>query len=225
MPDMRTNFMDFEFETANITFSPRPETELLVEKAVELLSKTTPEAGPCQILDIGTGCGNIAISLAKYISSSIILASDISDTALRVARGNAVKYGVEDRVKFICSDVFENIGPGFAFFFDLIISNPPYVATDDFLSLSCAVKDEPYIALFGGSDGLDFYRRISENAHIYLKSGGILLAEIGYNQARGVTKILKDSRTFADIEIFKDYAGIDRIVKAGRKTLSGAWRQ
>lgn len=202
-------FLDFELETEGLTFHPRPETELLVGKAVELVSKVNS-----RILDIGTGCGNIAISLIKYLPSSRITALDISDTALRAARENAKKYGVEERIEFVKSNLFENIKGRYKAFFDLIISNPPYISLEEFSSLPEKVKGDPYLALYGGIDGMDFYRKIVKKAPLYLKRGGILLMEIGYNQSAAVKYMLDSSGVFKDIEIYKDYSGIDRIIKA-----------
>ena len=213
-------FMDFEFDTGSATLSPRPETEILVERAAHIL-KENQGGFACDILDIGTGCGNIAISLTNYIPSSRIVALDISDTALRVAKSNAEKYGVLDRIEFVKSDLFENIWHRRELSFDLVISNPPYVSLEDFDSLSENVKDDPYIALYGGVDGSDFYRRIVNDAHFFLKLEGTLLMEVGYNQAMCVKEILTKTGIFGDIEIFKDYSGIDRVVKATLKQAQG----
>jgi len=207
-------FLDFEFKTEDLTFYPRPETELLVERAVDLLSKKKGHNAPYRILDIGTGCGNIAISLTKYLPSSRITASDISDTALRAAGENAKKYGVEERIDFVKSDLFENIRGRHKELFDLIISNPPYISLEELSSLPGEVKLEPYLALYGGVDGMSFYRRIMKEAPSLLKKDGILLMEIGYNQSEAVRGMLDSSNLFKDVEIYKDYAGIARIVKA-----------
>lgn len=210
------HFMDFEFETENATLSPRFETEILVEKSVRLLTKAGDEKVQCDILDMGTGCGNIAISLTNYIPSSRIVALDISDTALRVAKRNAVKYGAEERIEFVKSDLFENLWQRRGLFFDLIISNPPYVSLGDFASLPENVKDDPYIALYGGKDGTDFYRKIIDEAHFFLKEKGVLLLEIGYNQASSLKGMLKEAVSYKEVEIYKDYSGIDRIIKASK---------
>jgi len=208
-------FMDFEFETGNLTFHPRPETELLVEKAAELLSERRGREAPPRIMDIGTGCGSIAISLTKYMPSSRIVATDISGSALRIAGENALKYGVADRINFVKSDLFEGIDrKQYKDFFDLIISNPPYVSLEDFPSLSAKTKEDPYIALSGGTGGMDFYRRIKDEAPFFLKQNGLLLMEMGYNQSESVKAMLEKSGAFSRIEIYKDYSGIDRIIKA-----------
>ena len=219
-----TCFMDFEFKTGNVTLAPRSDTEILVEKAVELFEKGDsapfPDGkralSPFSILDIGTGCGNIAISLTNYIPSSRIVALDISDSALYTAKENAVKYGVENRIEFIKSDLFENLRARREIFFDLVIANPPYVNFGDLASLPDGVKDEPLSALYGGRDGLDFYRRIADEAASFMKPDGILLMEIGYGQALSVRSLLKAPGRYEDIEFFKDYSGIDRIVYAKR---------
>jgi len=212
-------FLDFEFDTGNTTFYPRPETELLVEKAVDLLSAARGHPAPQRIMDIGTGCGSIAISLTKYMPSSRIVATDISDSALQIAGENALKYGVSDRIDFVKSDLFADIGRNrYKDFFDLIISNPPYVSLEDFPSLSAKTKEDPYIALSGGTGGMDFYRRIKLAAPFFLKQNGLLLMEIGYDQSASVRGMLEKSGTFSRIEIYKDYSGIDRIVKAEKWT-------
>ena len=166
-------------------------------------------------MDIGTGCGDIAISLTKYIPSSRMVATDISGTALRIAGKNASKYGVENRIEFIKSNLFNGIErTHFCDFFDLIISNPPYVSLEDIASLSAETKEDPYIALYGGRDGLDFYRRIIGASHMFLKENGILLMEMGYNQSEDIKAMLDKSGIFQAIEIYKDYSGINRIIKA-----------
>lgn len=208
------HFMDFEFETGGATLFPRFETEILVEKAVSIISKEIPEGERCEILDIGTGCGNIAISLTNYIPSSRIVALDISEAALLVAKKNAARYGMEQRIEFVKSDLFENLWQRSELCFDMVISNPPYISMEDFPSLPEAVKVDPYVALYGGRDGMDFYRKIVNEAHFFMKPGGVFLAEVGYNQASCVKAMLEDSGIFGDVEIYKDYSGIDRIVKA-----------
>ena len=210
----QAHFLDFEFNADWATFYPRPETELLVEKALEFLPKKSDAV--CNILDIGTGCGNIAISLTKYVPSSRIVALDISDAALRVASENASASGVAEKVELVKSNLFEGLSEKYRNFFDLIISNPPYISRGDFSSLSHRVKEDPFIALYGGKDGLDFYRRIAQKAGDYLKKEGILIMEIGYDQAERVKEILNATGKFGDIELYKDYSGIDRIVKTGK---------
>ena len=207
-------FLDFEFDTGGTTLFPRPETELLVEKAVEIIERGIGHGAPCDILDLGTGCGNIAISLTKYLPSSRIVALDISDSSLAIAKENAAKHGTSGRIRFIKSDLFKGAVAAYTGYFDLIISNPPYVALGDFPSLPQAVRDDPYLALYGGKDGMKFYRRIIKEGPAFLNGKGVLLMETGYGQARSVAQMLAKSPFFGSIEIFNDYAGIKRIVKA-----------
>jgi len=206
--------MDFEFSTETSVFYPRFETELLVEKAIDILLHYKKASHLVHVLDLCTGSGNIAISLTKYIPLSRIVASDISDTALRVARANIARYGVSDRIDVIKSDLFNDLGDGYIDFFDFIITNPPYISLKEFNSLPKCVKDDPYIALYGGKDGLAFYRRITKDSAAYLKKDGFLLMEIGCDQAKDITHILKKTSEFTDIETYKDYAGLNRIIKA-----------
>jgi len=209
-------FMDFELDTKEGAFFPRPETELLVEKACELLSKN--KASFLNILDIGTGSGNIAISLTKYIPSSKIVALDISQTALRIAKKNATKYKLAERISFIKSNLLNGLDKSYRDSFDLVVSNPPYISFKDFLTLPKEVKNDPYIALYGGKDGLNFYREIIEKAPSYMKKDSFLLLEIGYDQKDSVKNILEQNKNFCDINIYKDYSGIDRIVSAKKWT-------
>jgi len=211
------HFMDFELETEGLAFYPRPETEILVEKAIEHLRHSKKDSSGPRILDIGTGSGNIAISLTKYIPSSRIVALDVTDAPLRVARRNALRCGVSERIDFVKSDLFRGLGGGYRNFFDMIISNPPYITLRDFRDeLPDEVKKDPYIALYGGKDGLEFYRRIAKDSGAYLREEGSLLMEIGYDQAGSVSAILKESGNFSGTEIYKDYSGINRIIKAVR---------
>ena len=206
-------FLDFKFYTEKSTFFPRPETEILVEKALLSLSKKNGLEHSYSILDIGTGCGNIAISLTKYLPSSRIIASDISEKAIWVASKNARENGVFDRINLIKSNIFQEFEGGYRAYFDLVISNPPYISLEDIKTLPGEVKNDPYSALYGGKDGLLFYRHIIREAPYFLKEKGLLMMEVGYNQAEDVRKILEDSG-FSDIDIYKDYASIKRIVKA-----------
>ena len=207
-------FMDFEFKVSPDTFIPRPETELLVEKAVETVrDPVSPQSidHNLQILDIGTGCGNIAISLTKYLPQSKILALDISHGALLKARENAEMLDALDKVTFLESDLLSALKE--KDLFDLIICNPPYVSEKDMRQLPDEVREEPHSALYGGRDGLNFYRRIVKDAKPYLKKGGSLLMETGYDQSESVKALLEDNG-YINIEIFKDYSGIDRVLKA-----------
>lgn len=210
-------FMDLELETEGQTLHPRPETEILVEKTLEIIKETKNSKAIYDILDIGTGSGNIAISLTKHSHSSRMVALDICENALRIAQKNADKYGIKNRIKFIKSNVFDGLSSVFRDSFDLIVSNPPYVSREDFKALPERVKEDPYRALYGGLDGMNFYRKIVKGAPYFLKKGGGLLMEIGYGQAQAVKAILENSGCFTCEAIYDDYAHIERIVRAKLK--------
>ncbi|MFA5338979.1 MAG: peptide chain release factor N(5)-glutamine methyltransferase [Candidatus Omnitrophota bacterium] len=206
-------FMGFDFDVNPSVLIPRPETEILVERVLTLMERegiTEPS-----ILDLGTGSGAIAVSLTKLSPSCKIVASDVSEEALEVGRENAAANGVGDRIKFVLSDLFERI-PGRRKF-DLVISNPPYIPSEDYDSLPPEVRSEPRIALDGGLKGLEFYKRIIPDAAKRLNRGGYLVLEIGYGQAREINDLLASSGSYADVEILKDYNDIDRIVFAKRR--------
>jgi len=212
-------FMDFDLKVSRDTFIPRPETEILVERVVEGAHSLAGTDGvlnwnsPCQmfILDVGTGSGNIAISLTKYLRHSKIIALDISHEALVNARENACYMGVSERICFAQSDMFSALTRSQVF--DIIVCNPPYISERDMADLPPEVKAEPYTALFGGHDGLDFYRRISLEACYYLRKGGLVLMEMGYDQSECVRQML-ETAGYVEVEVFKDYAGIERVIKA-----------
>lgn len=179
---------------------PRQDTEVLVEEVLKVAKKED------KILDLCTGSGIIGISLAKNLLSDKITAVDISDTALKVSKTNAEKQNVD--IKYIKSDLFENIKEKF----DIIVSNPPYIETSVIDTLTEDVKKEPIIALDGGSDGLDFYRKISKQASDFLNPNGKLFFEIGYNQRESVSNILIELG-YKDIECIKDLGNNDRVIK------------
>ena len=206
-------FMGFDFDVNPSVLIPRPETEILVERVLTLIEREGI-AEP-SILDLGTGSGAIAVSLTKLSPSCKIVASDVSEEALEVGRENAAANGVGDRIEFVLSDLFERI-PGKRKF-DLVISNPPYIPSEDYGSLPPEVRSEPRIALDGGLKGLEFYKRIIPDAAKRLNRGGFLILEIGYGQARAVKDLLESAGLYRDIEILKDYNDIDRIVFAKRR--------
>lgn len=194
------DFYGYTIKVDQRVLIPRPETELIVDHAKKIINENS------LVLDLCTGSGAIAISLQKETNATVF-ASDLSDKALELAKENAILNNA--KIQFIESDMFENI-PFVKF--HLIISNPPYIKTDDIKGLDCEVKDfEPMLALDGGADGLDFYRIIANLSKNYLADNGVLLLEIGYNQANDVCELLKD---FSSVEVIKDYEGRDRIIKA-----------
>ncbi len=191
-------FMGLDFSVNKNVLIPRPDTEILVEYAIA--------CGKKEILDIGTGSGAIAVSLAKYIKDSHIKACDISCDALSLAKINAQNNDVS--VDFFHLDILNSDIVGN---FDLIVSNPPYIRNDVIKALDKTVKDfEPFIALSGGDDGLIFYREIIKKAYPALNSGGILALEIGYDQAQEVYSLLAENN-YTDLKILKDLSGCDRV--------------
>lgn len=196
-------FMGLDFSLNERTLIPRPDTECLVERVMEYIKLNSAKT----VLDIGTGSGAIAVSLAA-LADVFCVGCDISKNALKMAAYNGEKNGVKAKTKFVQSDVFENIEGEF----DIIVSNPPYIESDVISTLSPQVKDfEPVGALDGGSDGLKFYRKIAAEAKKYLKYGGLLAFEIGYNQGDAVKNIM-EAQGFADVSVGKDLAGLDRTV-------------
>jgi len=192
---------------------PRPETEGLVEEGLLVLSERISKRPP-SVLELGTGCGAIAISLAREIKDLFIVATDLSGEALRVARENARNTGVLDKIAFVNGDLFHPFHllkkP-----FDLILSNPPYIMDSEIEKLAQEVKDhEPRIALSGGVDGLDFYQRIISQAPLYLNDGGWLLLEVGDGQADKVSEIMESAGQFRRAERVKDLSGMERVIKA-----------
>ncbi|MEG1870676.1 MAG: peptide chain release factor N(5)-glutamine methyltransferase [Peptostreptococcaceae bacterium] len=200
-------FMGLDFYVQEGVLIPRPDTEPLVEELIELCK----DKENLDILDIGTGSGAITISLAKYLPTSKVKSFDIFDIPLEVGKRNAISNEVDDRVEFIKSDLFSSI-ENKNIQFDVIVSNPPYIPRRDIETLHTQVKDyEPYTALEGGEDGLDFYRAITEQSKSYIKERGILAYEVGHNQADDVAEIMKDNG-YTKIYTKKDLQGIDRVV-------------
>lgn len=194
---------------------PRPETELLVERAVDFLRK---RPGPQDMLDLCTGSGCIAAAIAKNAATAKIVATDICDAALSVAARNIEAFKLTERVRLLCGDLFDPVVKGIdAAAFDLIVSNPPYVSDAEYEKLDKNVKDfEPKKALLAGVDGLDVYRRVIAQAGEFLKPDGALMLEIGYAQGPAVKGLLEQAGGFRQVRIEKDFANNDRIVTALR---------
>ena len=198
-------FMGLNFIVTENVLIPRQDTEILVE---EIISRFKKESN-LQILEIGTGSGAISVSLAKFLKQSKIISLDISKEALNIAKLNAKRNQVADQITFLESNLFESLTANESF--DIIVSNPPYIPSKDILELQKEVKDyEPMLALDGGEDGLDYYREITARSGDYLKKGGLLAYEIGYDQGIDVLKILEND--FHHIEIIKDLQKHDRVV-------------
>jgi release factor glutamine methyltransferase len=208
-------FMGLEFEVSEKVLIPRGDTETIVEKLVELANK----GNALNIIDMCTGTGAIAVSLAHFLPNAMVTAVDISDAALECCNRNIVKHGLQNRVKTIKSNLFEDLTRlKLTNIIDMVVSNPPYIPTRDIASLATNVKDfEPMLALDGGIDGLDFYRSIIHDAGSFLKSDGILAFEIGYNQGQQIMGIIKENGSYYDLECFKDLAGFDRCIIARKR--------
>ena len=199
-------FMGLDFFVQEGVLIPRPDTETLVEEIINICNNRTG----LNILDIGTGSGAITISLAKYLDKSHVISADISDIALEIASKNAISNNVDERIDFIKSDVFSNVPKEEKF--DLIVSNPPYIRKADIDGLDRQVKDfEPYNALEGGEDGLDFYRKITNGSKAFLKNKGILAYEVGHDQAQDVSQIMQENG-FEGIYTKCDLQGFERVV-------------
>lgn len=207
-------FWSIDFKVDPRVLIPRPDTELLVEQSLLILSKNSLKQIP-SVLEIGTGSGAIAIALAKEVKNIFLVATDISREALGLAKENARSAGVQNQIEFVNGDLFSPL----RFlkdraFFDLILSNPPYIIRRKIDTLAKEVRDyEPFIALDGGEDGLEFYRRIIPEAPFYLREGGWLLLEVGQGQGEKVAEQIERNGTFLKPQILPDLSGIERVVK------------
>ncbi len=201
------SFYCLDFEVAPGVLIPRPETELLVELALEMIQDT----GAPRICDVGTGSGCIAITLLHERKDAQAVAIDISAAAIEIAKRNALRHQVEKRLTFVHANCFSSLSPA-VFSFDLIVSNPPYLAENDFAGLQREVREhEPLEALAGGPDGLDVVRRLLGESNAFLKPGGHLLIEIGFNQAAAVESLL-EKQEWLPKGIRPDLQGIPRVV-------------
>lgn len=238
----KQEFMKLDFYVDENVLIPQPDTEILVEEVLKIINlkilelksikenrntinlkekdnikdmvgkRKTEENSELKILDLCTGSGAIAISLEKYLKNKFkteIIASDVSKKAIEIAKRNAEENNA--KVKLIISDMFENIKEKN---FDIIVSNPPYIESRTITTLSKEVQNEPILALDGGTDGLDFYRIIAKEAYKYIKSGGHILVEIGYNQKENVSNIFKETaQKYTGIKCIKDLNKQDRIIE------------
>ena len=198
-------FMKLNFFVNEDVLIPRQDTEILVEEVIEIAKKINAK----KILDLCTGSGAIAVSLAKYLPESDVTALDISNKALQIAKKNAISNVVENQITFLKSDMFENLTNEK---FDIIVSNPPYIKKEVIRELENQVQKEPHIALDGGIDGLDFYRDIIKNSYKYLKYEGYLCLEIGFDQKNDVIDLIEKEEKFSNTYSKKDLFDNDRIV-------------
>jgi len=208
-------FFDCKLRVDPRVFIPRPETEQLVENILELLAGMPEPPGGWRIADVGTGSGAIAVALAVKLERSRVFASDISRPALELAECNARVNGVDSRISFLAGDLFRPFSPGDHGRFDLIVSNPPYVAEAEFPGLPREVRDfEPRVALVGGPAGSEILAEMVAAAPEFLKPGGIVALEIGDNQGARVARMLLEDGRYNSVRVEKDYAGRDRMVFA-----------
>jgi release factor glutamine methyltransferase len=209
----KTEFYSLELEITPDCMIPRPETELLVERAIEFLRTRSGNQFVC---DLCTGSGCVAVAVGRNYAATKIIATDICGAALKVAARNVEKHGLKDRVKLLCGDLFDPVMPEWdAGEFDLIVCNPPYVSAPEFEKLETGIRDyEPRAALFAGEDGLDIYRRICERVDEFLKPDAALMLEVGYRQGRPVKELLEKTGCFSEIAVEKDLHDNDRIVTA-----------
>lgn len=207
-------FMGLTFKVTADTLVPRPDTEILVQAAVDRLRAMAGEE-PLRFADIGTGSGAICLSVLHYLAGTVADTVDISPAARAVAEENAASLGLADRITFHTGDLLQPLsGISFA----AILSNPPYIPEADIATLAPEVRlKEPHTALSGGQDGLDFYRRLAKEAPAMLVPGGFTAFEVGIHQAGDVAALLKANPLIGRTEILPDYAGIDRVVVGWRK--------
>ena len=208
-------FWSLDFLVSPAVLIPRPETELLVEAVLKHLPRIDSGGKAWRILDLGTGSGILAVVLAKELPQAHILALDRSWEALSVARENARRHGVQQQVTLVLADLVEGLTN--QAYFDVIVSNPPYVLTAAWEQLPRDIKDyEPRLALDGGLDGLDVIRPLLAGVHRLLQPGGLLALEVGQGQAGAVKQLLDDSGAYTPAEINHDYQRIGRVVLARR---------
>ena len=205
-----TSFCGLEMKCSRAALVPRPETELVAERAWQFLSTLNSQLSTA--LDLGTGTGCIAIAIAKKAPAITVHAIDVSAEALALARENAAVHQVSDRITFHEGDAFAALPSPMQF--DLIVSNPPYIAAEEIATLSPEVRDfDPRLALDGGADGLDFYRRLATEAGAFLKPGGKLMLEFGDGQETALAKLFFDKKWIVE-EIVADYSSRPRILIA-----------
>lgn len=211
----KQEFMGLDFFVDEGVLVPRPDTEILVESIIKLVNESNMrDKDKINIVDIGTGSGAITLSLAHYIKNAFIYSIDISQDALNIAKRNCKNLRLENRVEFLNGDLFKPLENLYKEI-DIVVSNPPYIPTKDITNLEAEVSQyEPKLALDGGIDGLNYYKKIIQQAPKHLKENGILALEIGYNQGKDLKKLLQQIGKFDNIEIKKDLAGHDRVVIA-----------
>jgi release factor glutamine methyltransferase len=204
-------FWTLDLEVSPEVLIPRPETECLLERALENLAAVT-DSGRKHILELGTGSGAILLALASEKPRHTYWGTDISAGAIRVAQRNAIRHGLAERMCFMIADWFAPFAAR-GNVFDMIVSNPPYIKTGDLEQLQPEIKTfEPLVALDGSADGLRCLRHIIQSAHLYLKPGGKLILEMGHDQKTPLTQIIDRCGQYEDVSFYMDYSGYDHIV-------------
>jgi len=213
------DFMGLKFKVTSDVHIPRPETEILVEESLEAIkrmvfpAKSEETLDDFVIIDLGTGCGNIAIKLARELEKSKVYAVDISSKALKVAEGNAKFHNLDKKISFLLGDLFFPLAhlklEGKV---NLIISNPPYVSSKEMDNLPLEVQREPKVALEGGDDGLSVYRRIISQGARFLRKTGFLALEVGYKQAERIRELIIAQEELSIPRVIPDYEGIERVI-------------
>ncbi len=227
-----TEFMGLALKVTPEVLIPRPETEQLAEEVIRRVRAAAPvpletaagdgpdeaAAAPVEIIELGTGSGAIAVSLAVHLAGARVTATDVSSAALEVARANAEAHGVTDRVTLLEGDLYEPLDAADAQPAGFLLANPPYVAEGEWKGLPADIRDhEPREALVAGPDGTEVIERLLRGARAYLKPGGVLMVEIGAGQGGRAREMAEGTRGLVDVEIRKDYAGHDRILVARRE--------
>jgi len=206
----RKEFWSFTLEVNKGVLIPRPDTEIILEEALAVGKNIIAP----RIADIGTGSGAIALALAKELPEPKITATDISPAALKIAKKNARNLKLGKNIEFLKGDLFAPVKG----FFDIIVSNPPYISAAEYEELPRGVKDfEPKIALLAGQTGVEFYEKLIYQSKNHLKKDGWLLMEIGAPQAEKIRDIMQECAFFEDIDVRRDYAGHDRVIKGRKK--------
>ncbi len=207
----RKEFMSLDFYVNQNVLLPRPETEILVEYLIDYFNEKDMER--INIVEVGTGSGAIIVSLGHYLKNARILGIEIDKKAIEVTRKNIERYSLDDRLKVSQGNLLEPLIKREIKNLNLVVSNPPYISEKEMETLPPEVKQEPKKALYGGKDGLKFYKKLIPQANEVLTKNGMIALEIGYNQAEEVEKILRDN-DFTNVDVRKDYADKDRFVLA-----------
>lgn len=208
-------FMSLDFHIEKGVLIPRPETEHLVENILDYCEEN--ELKSPNIVEAGPGSGAVMVSLGHYLAQSRIIGIDISEDAVSLSRKNIAKHDLADRLKVSRGDLLEPLLKRNKKNVDIVVSNPPYISSEEMNQLSPEVKKEPKVALQGGEDGLSLYRQLIPQAASVLKSSGLLALEIGYEQGKSIKNIIKKDGNYKEIEIIKDHSKRDRVVFARKK--------